>query len=437
MQTPDHFIADFKARAPALPGSAVPWVERMRRLALEQFAERGFPSPHEEEWKYTNVEPIARHRWAQPGPGAQVAGDEIASLSFGKDDSSHRLVFVDGRYAPSLSRIGRLPAGVRLEGFADLLAHEPERLEPLLAASPSGTPFAALNTAFCADGAVILLAKGTVVEEPVHVLYLATREGVTHPRTLVLAGEGAQPTVIEDHSGRGEAYFTNAVTQIELGANASIEHYKLQREGASAFHVALIQSRQQRDSRYASHSIALGGALARVDIEARLDAPGCESVLNGLYVGTDSQLLDHHARIEHAQPQGKSRVFYRGILDGSARGVFAGRVVVHKGAQKTDAHLANHNLLLSASAEADTKPQLEIYADDVKCGHGTTVGQLDDNMLFYLRSRGISRDLAGALLTYAFAHDVIGRMRLAPLRAHLEEALIARLPGGRLIREYA
>ncbi len=433
----DHFVSVFRDRARSLPGSATPWIERLRAAALEQFAERGFPSTHEEEWKYTNVEPIARHRWQQPRTGAPVSSDQIEALDFGQAHESHRLVFVDGRYAPSLSRIGRLAQGVRLAGLGQLLAQDPASIEPILAASPAQSSFAALNTAFCTDGAAIIVPSGAVVEAPIHVLYLTTDEGVTHPRTIIVAGESSRATVIEHYSGPAAAYFTNAVTQVELAANASLEHYRLQREGAAAFHVATIASRQQRDSRYVAHSIALGGVLARAELDARLEAPGCECTLNGLYLGTDSQLLDHHARIEHAAVQGKSRVFYRGILDGSARGVFAGRVVVQKGAQKTDAHLANHNLLLSPSAEADTKPQLEIYADDVKCGHGTTVGQLDDNMLFYLRSRGISPDLASALLTYAFAHDVIGRMKLKAVRSHLEEALIARLPEGRLIRESA
>ena len=436
----DHFVADFRNRAASLPGSATPWVERMRRLALEQFAERGFPSPHEEDWKYTNVEPIARHQFkTRPRAIPSVSAEEVARLSFGERGSTHLLVFVDGVFAPALSRLGALPGGAVVASLAQILAQEPARVEPFLAHSAAQTPFAALNTAFCSEGVVILVPRGVAIESPIHLLYLTTSaDGVTHPRTLVVAEEGAQATVIEHHNGPdGTTYFSNAVTQLQLGANASIEHYKLQSEGDRAFHVAAIQSRLDRDSRYRSHSIALGAALARTDIAATLGGAGCECTLNGLYLARDSQLVDHHALIDHAKPHGTSRVFYRGILDGAARGVFAGRVLVQKGAQKTDAHLANHNLLLSQNAEVDTKPQLEIYADDVKCGHGTTIGQLDENMLFYLRSRGISRDLAGALLVYAFAHDVIGRIAFVPLRERLEEALLARLPEGRLIREYA
>ncbi|MBI2316232.1 MAG: Fe-S cluster assembly protein SufD [Betaproteobacteria bacterium] len=439
-QARNHFIAEFGRRSGALAGRGTPWVDRLRALALEQFAASGLPSPHEEEWKYTNVEPIARHRFETPPRAASVVSAErIDALALGGRGCEHLLVFVDGHYMPSLSKLGRLPGGTLVASLGQVLAREPARVEPHLALSAAATPFAALNTAFAAEGAFIELARGAAIDAPIQLLYLsAAGEAVTHPRTLIVAAEGARATVIEQHGGAdGTAYFTNAVTQVALGANAEVEHFKLQQEGDGAFHVAAIQVRQERDSRFRSHSLALGAALARTDIQASLDATGCECALNGLYVAGGSQLLDHHTRIDHARPRGTSRVFYRGILDGRSRGVFAGRVVVHKGAQKTDAHLANHNLLLSAQAEADTKPQLEIHADDVKCGHGTTVGRLDEAMLFYLRSRGLPEDLAGALLTYAFAHDVIGRIGIAPLRERLEDILLARLPEGRLIREYA
>ena len=433
----DHFVAEWRERSSSLPGSRTPWIERMRRLALEQFAERGFPSAHEEEWKYTNVEPIARHGFRRAGaPGASVRREQVDALAFAGE---HLLVFVDGEFAPQLSRVGSLPAGTLVANLAEVLERNPERLEPILARSAGDTAFTALNTAFCAQGAVVLAPRGADIASPVHVLYLSTTpDAVVHPRTIVLAETGARVAVIEQYAGLLDApYFTNAVTQLLPGANASVELYRLQGEGPSAFHVGSLASSQQRDSRLSVHVATLGGAFSRTDLRAGLDAPGCECTLNGLYVAGGKQLVDHHAIIDHAQPHGTSRVFYRGILDGESRGVFAGRVVVQKGAQKTDAHLANHNLLLSRTAEADTKPQLEIYADDVKCGHGTTVGQLDENMLFYLRSRGISRELAGALLTFAFAHDVIGRMPFAPLRERLEQALIERLPEGQLIREAA
>ena len=432
-------VADFGRRAAGFPGGGTAWVERMRRLALEQFAASGFPSRHEEEWKYTNVEPLARHRFEAPAHPAAVSAERLAALGFGADAPEQLLVFVDGHFAPALSRLGALPGGASVASLAEVLSRAPARVEPYLAGAAPASAFVALNTAFAAEGAFVHVPRGVALEAPIRLLYLsASADAVTHPRTVVVLEDGAQASVLEHYAGPdGTVYFSNTVTQAVLGANASLRHYKLQQEGDQAFHVAAIDVRQGRDSRYGSHSLALGGALARTDLGVRFEASGCECALNGLYVAGGSQLTDQHTRIDHLQPQGTSRQFYRGILDGKARGVFAGRVVVHEGAQKTDAHLANHNLLLSRGAEVDTKPQLEIYADDVKCGHGTTVGQLDEEMLFYLRSRGIAADLGGALLTYAFAHDVIGRIELAPLRARMEEILIARLPEGRLIREYA
>ena len=439
-QARNHFVSEFERCSASFAGSGTPWIERMRTLALEQFAASGFPSPREEEWKYTNVEPITRHRFEVPSrTRAGITAEQVAALAFGEDCLEHLLVFVDGYYLPSLSKLGTLSGGAVIASLGEVLAREPWRVEPFLVGGEAATPFAALNTAFAAEGAFIHLPQGVAIEAPIHLLYLtATAEAVTHPLTLVIAEQGARVAVIEHHSGaNGTSYFTNAATRVVVGANASVEHYKLQQEGDSAVHVAAIQVRQERDSRYCSHSLALGGALARTDINASLNDTGCECTLNGLYVAGGDQLLDHHTRIEHARPHGISRELYRGILDGRARGVFAGRVIVHKRAQKTDAYLANHNLLLSPQAEVDTKPQLEIYADDVKCGHGMTVGQLDENMLFYLRSRGISRDLASALLTYAFVHDVIGRIKIAPLRTRLEGIILQRLPEGRLIREHA
>ncbi|MDA8108649.1 MAG: Fe-S cluster assembly protein SufD [Betaproteobacteria bacterium] len=433
------FVADFGRRAAELPGGGTSWVERMRRLALEQFAASGFPSRHEEDWKYTNVEPLARHRFEAPARPAAVSAQQVAALGFGADVREHLLVFVDGHFAPELSRPGALPGGASATSLAQVLSREPARLEPYLAgAMPSGA-FGALNTAFAAEGAFVHVPRGVALEAPVRLLYLsASADAVTHPRTVLVLEDGAQASVIEQYAGGdGIVYFSNAVTQALLGANSSLTHYKLQQEGDRAFHVAAIGLRQGRDSRFVSHSLALGASLARTDIGVRLEASGCECALNGLYLAGGSQLTDHHTRIDHLQPQGRSREFYRGILDGRSRGVFAGSVVVHPDAQKTDAHLANHNLLLSRGAEADTKPQLEIYADDVKCAHGATVGQLDEEMLFYLRSRGIPAELGGALLTYAFAQDVVGRIAHAPLRARMADILIARLPEGRLIRENA
>ena len=311
----------------------------------------------------------------------------------------HLLVFVDGRFDPTFSSIGSLPAGVRIQSLAEVVAHDPQRLQSLLGGEPDNA-FTALNTAFMTDGLMIALPRNVAVELPIHLLYIASQpETSIHYRNLIVAEEGAQVTVFEHYAGpEGAAYLTNAVTTIVGAANSSVEHYKLQQESAKAFHIADIRAVQDRDSRFTSHSIALGGAIARTDIATSLDAEGAECTLNGLYLASGRQLVDHHTRIDHTKPHGTSREFYRGVLDGSARGVFNGKVVVHPDAQHTDAEQANHNLLLSKQAEVDTKPQLEIFADDVKCAHGATVGQLDDNMIFYLRSRGMEHEVAKALL---------------------------------------
>jgi Fe-S cluster assembly protein SufD len=307
----------------------------------------------------------------------------------------------------------------------------PEQVEPHLAqyASYRGHAFTALNTAFLEDGAFVSIARGKVVEEPIHLLFLSTTHGegaVCHPRSLILAGEGSQATVIESYVGTGDdVYFTNAVTEIVAGPAAVVDHYKLQRESEEAFHVATLQVQQARNSTLSSHAVTLGGALVRNEVNAVLDDEGCTCTLNGLYLAAGRQHVDNHTVIDHARPRCTSHELYKGILDGQAHGVFNGKIYVRQDAQKTDAKQTNQTLLLSEDATINTKPQLEIYADDVKCTHGATVGQLDDEALFYLRTRGIDKEAARHLLTYAFANDVISRVKVAPVRAHLEEFFLA------------
>lgn len=434
-ETVDRVGADFKRVEASLPGHGVAWLTQARRAALDWFAQRGYPSARDEDWKYTNAGAIERRFMAAVTSSGSVTAAEVGALAFG-ELPCHLVVFVDGCFDATYSSLGALPDGVTVRSLREVLAQDAARLEPLLAGEPLHA-FAALNLAFMADGVVIELARGAVVERPIHVLYLANQADTSrHYRNLIVAGEGAQATVVEHYAGtESAAYLTNAVTTIAAHANSSIEHYKLQQEGAKAFHVAGIHATQARDSRFTSHSIALGGAIARNDITTRLEAEGAECVLNGFYMVGGRQVVDHHTRIDHARPRGTSREFYRGVLDGAARGVFNGKVIVHPDAQQTDAQQANHNLLLSKSAEVDTKPQLEIFADDVKCTHGATVGQLDENMIFYLRSRAIEPEVAKALLIYAFAHDIIGRIRLDPLKQRIERHLISLLPEGERIKE--
>lgn len=431
----DYYLSDYARVAAALPGTHLPWLARQRAGALDLFAQRGFPGKRDEDWKYTSVAALLQQPFVATCGGAAddaPAAAAILSCLALPQDGSHLLVFHNGRYLPALSSLGKLPAGVKLDSVAHMLDADPDALQPYLDgdnAEPQGA-FDALNSAFMADGAWLRLSRGTVLEAPLHLLFIATEEGAAHHmRNLIVAEDGAQATVIEHYVGAdGAHYFNNVVTRIFAAPGAAVEHHKLQQDGAEAFHIAGIHARQQRDSRIASHAFTLGGALTRNDISTVFDAPGCEATLNGLYLVGGSQHVDTHTRIDHRQPNGTSSEHYRGVLDGRAHAVFNGKVIVHPGAQKTSAYQANHNLLLSRDAEVDTKPQLEIFADDVKCNHGATVGQLDETQLFYLRSRGIAEAAARSLLVHAFAHDVIERIRVASLRARLEQLLLARLP---------
>lgn len=425
----NHYLADFAIVADALPGARVPWLAHVRGAALDDFAQRGFPTKRDEEWKYTSVAAFESHPFLAMPEQRADARDIVHRFTLDQD-AAHLLVFHNGRHAPALSTPGRLPAGVELVSLADALNSTPEVLRPYLDKGENEGAFGALNTAFMADGAYLHLRRDTVLEAPVHLLFITTEQGgASHVRNLIVAEAGAQATVIEHYAGLdGAVYFTNVVTSIHLEQNAVIEHHKLQQEASDAFHVAGLHAIQQRDSRLASHSFTLGGALTRNDITTAFDATGCEAVLNGLYLVGGRQHVDNHTRIDHRQPNGTSRENYRGVLDGQSHAVFNGKVIVHPGAQKTNAYQVNHNLLLSKEAEIDTKPQLEIYADDVKCNHGATVGRLDETQLFYLRSRGIEKIVARNLLVHAFAHDVIEGIRVASLRTRLEQILLARLP---------
>ncbi|MEO7032159.1 MAG: Fe-S cluster assembly protein SufD, partial [Herbaspirillum sp.] len=301
------------------------------------------------------------------------------------------------------------------------------------------TIFGDLNTAFMTDGAWLHVPAGVSVDEPIHLLFLATQSGVSvHLRNVLVADAGAHATVIEHYLGAdGAAYFTNAVTQIFTADAAGIEHYKLQQESLQAFHVAGIHAQQKKDSKLESHSVSLGAGMARNDITTTFIETGCEVTLNGLYLTDGRQHVDNHTRVDHVAPSGTSEEYYRGVLDGSSHAVFNGKVIVHRDAQKTKAQQTNHNLLLSRNAEVDTKPQLEIFADDVECTHGATVGQIDETQLFYLRTRGIDEATAHKLLVHAFAHHVIERIRVQSLRERLEKILMARLPQDDSVQELA
>jgi Fe-S cluster assembly protein SufD len=431
MQSVDSHLENFRQ----LGGGAPSAIRDLRASALARFSELGFPSTRLEDWKYTDVAPLARQpfRLAAEFEPTTAARREVRRASLGAGTQG---VFLNGRYAAPLSSAAALPKGALVTSLAAALEETPSLVEPHLAryARFEEDGLAALNTAFVRDGAFVYLPRGAVIEEPIHLLFVAFAPHgptVNHPRNLIIAGENSSATVVEHYVGpEDDVYWTNAVTEIALGPNASVTHAKVQRESERAFHVATVAARQHRDSRFLSRSFSFGGALVRNAIATALDAPGGECVLDGLYLTAGQQHVDHHTSIDHLRPHCTSRELYKGILDGRSTGVFNGKVYVRPGAQKSDAQQMNKNLLLSEAAVVDTKPQLEIFADDVKCSHGATIGRLDEDAIFYLRARGVGEATARQLLIYAFANELIERIGVEPLRAQMEGLLHSRFRGG-------
>ena len=416
-----------------------PWLRKARAAAMESFSELGFPTRKNEEWKYTEVAPIRKALFTPPPPPNGMTRDRLEELALLGPESC-RVVFLDGHYSAQLSSLGQLPEGVTIGSLGDALGGQPELIEAHLGryAGFEKHAFVALNTAFIREGAFIHVPEGKALDQPIHVMYLSTGQEATiaHPRNLIVLDRNSQAAILESYVGLGEAsYFTNLVTEIVAAENAVVDHYKLHQESRSAFHISTLQIYQQRSSNVRAFNVTVGGALSRNEVNAVLDGEGAHCALDGLYVITGRQHLDNHTRIEHAQPHCDSREIYKGILDEKASGVFHGRIVVHPGAQRTDSKQTNNNLLLSDEALINTKPQLEIYADDVKCTHGATIGQLDEDALFYLRSRGIDRDTARSLLIYAFASEVIDRVKVKAVRAELDSYLFSWLPKGYRVKE--
>jgi Fe-S cluster assembly protein SufD len=426
LQQPNLYLADFAA----LPRTGLEWLDRLREEGIRRFSELGFPTTRDEEWRFTNVAPVARVPFR---PASGPAAVDPALLDRMLFPGGCRLVFVNGRYASKLSSAREaLPGGVYAGGLAEALRGGDPTLELHLArhAPFQNQPFVALNTAFLEDGAYVQVPKGVVVEQPVHLVFVTTASGdpaVAHPRNLIVAGAHSQLTVTETYIGLGDqAYFTNAVTEIAAGEDAVVDHYKLQFEREQAFHIASLHADQARGSNFSSHSISLGGALVRSDANIVL-SEGSEGTLNGLYLAGGTQHVDHHTAIDHAEPHADSHELYKGILDGHASAVFNGKIIVRKDAQKTDSKQTNKNLVLSEDAVINTKPELQIWADDVRCTHGATIGQLDAEALFYLQSRGIGRENARDLLIYAFARDIIDRVKVASMHDRLERLLFEKL----------
>lgn len=409
------------------------WLRARRTSAFARFVEKGLPTSRDEAWRQTPVAPITRTSWEPAAPVEASPDAALQRLPSGAEGP--RVVLVGGRVAPELSTLEAGGAALELRSLRELLDSAPERLEPYLerAQGVGASSFADLNTAFAPDAAVVFVAPGAVVENPVQIVHVAAAEGDTtasYSRVLVVAGRGSESRIVESFAGLGgSVYLASAVTEVAVEDNAFVDHYKLQLESEQAFHVATLSARLGRDARLADHSFSFGAAISRNDIDVRFDGEGGECVLNGLFMVDGVRLSDTHSRVDHAVPHCSSREHYKGVLDGSGRGVFNALVQVRPGAQKTDAEQMNRNLLLSPQALVHSVPQLEILADDVKCRHGSTTGQLDPAALFYLRSRGIGEEEARGLLTWAFASDLVQGLPVPSLREAVEGYLEARLAG--------
>ncbi len=428
---PGAFLENFNRLESALQPS---WLMPLRKAGIANFAKLGFPTMQNEDWRFTNVAPLVQLP-LQPAlePANETAAKTVLEKSIFTRLPGVRLVFVNGYYSTALSSTRGLPSGVKVSNLEAAMVANSVFVEKQFCqcALTDDNAFAALNQAFFRDGGFVYVPAGVSIADPIQFIFISTtkQDGETvQPRNLIIAEANSRATVIESYlSTHNAAYFTNAVTEIAAGDNAVLEHVKFQDEAADAFHLATIAGKLGRASHVSVHSFALGAKLSRTNIRANLAGEGLECILNGLYLTRGEQLADHHMIVEHAQPHCASHEYFNGILDDKSRGVFHGRILVREIAQKTDAKQTNKNLLLSDNATADTKPQLEIYADDVKCTHGATIGQLNDESIFYLRSRGIGADNARRMLIHAFAGEIIARVKHNSVREELDKLVWDRL----------
>jgi Fe-S cluster assembly protein SufD len=434
----EHYVAARDGLA--LPGAGLAWLDDLRTAGARRFSQAGFPNLRDENWRYTNIRPILRQNFS-PAAAVEPSAARAALTDFEvRGLESHRLVFVNGRYQRDLSDADGLPEGVVAVSMADAVVRGidgvEERLGSCVPEDLGG--FTALNTAYIEDGLYLEVDAGCRVERPIDLVFVCTEPGgqLVQPRNLLVTGEGSSVHIIERYiSVAGRSHLTNAVTELSAGKASVVEHTRLQQEAEQAFHVAGLFIRIGGGAHVVSNNVALGSMIARTNLHVELREEGASCDLNGVYLGSGRQHIDNFTQVDHAAPDCRSDEYYKGVLDDRARAVFHGRVIVREGAQLTDAQQQNRNLLLSDDAEVNTKPQLEIYADDVKCSHGATIGQLDDNAMFYLRTRGIDEITARGLLTYAFAADVINRISSVDVRGYLTGVLGRKLFGVERIAE--
>ena len=415
------------------PAGGPRWLQDLRERAAVRFSALGFPTVREEEWRFTNVGPVVAREFAPADRRSPLTGADVDNLPFAS--ASHRVVVVNGRFAPELSRLKGLPPGVQAGSLARYvngeLQADSEVLQRYLGqlADATDRAFAALNTAHLDDGAYLYVPDGTVLRDPVQILFVTAGPGATvsYPRCLLVVGDRAEARVVETYVGGDSDYLTNAVTEVSVGEHAILDHYKVQRESLTAAHIASMHVHAARSATFSSHSFSLGGKFVRNDALATLDGEGAEVTLNGLYLADGDRLVDNHTLIDHARAHCPSHEVYKGILGGKARAVFNGKIIVRQDAQKTNAKQTNRALLLSDDALINTKPQLEIFADDVKCTHGAAIGQLDEDAIFYLRARGLTFAEARDMLIHAFAGEILDRVQIEALKDELESELYAQL----------
>ena len=448
--TPDAYAEAFAA---VQQNSAGPTrIANLRRHAFDRFSTLGMPTTRLEQWRFTNVSPIANATFTPAQPAVLTTADAASLVATGVGDGAPTIVFVNGHYEAALSSVGDLPDGVVVDSLASVLASpsDTDAVARYLGTGADiesdGAAFTALNTALFTDGAFVCVPANVVVDVPIQLLFVTTAplheeeaapRRMTHPRVLIVAGKNSQLRVVERYSGSGDApHLTNTVTEVVGAANAVVDHYKIVRESLAAYHIGHMHLRVERDGNFSSHVITLGGNIVRNDVQALLDGEGGTCTLNGLYIADRKQLVDNHTTIHHARPHCQSYELYKGILDGEAHAVFNGKIIVAIDAQKTDARQTNKALLLSEDAQINTKPELEIFADDVKCTHGATVGQLDAEAMFYLRARGLDLKQARSVLIHAFANDLLNRISIESIRAQLDDLLLAQIPGSGAIYEH-
>lgn len=417
----------FGARSGSLPGQNLDWLNNVRRQALDRFMTEGWPTPKIEAWHHTSLSPLAAASFADGD--VQSVKDQVAELKQAED--GHWLVFVDGKFDAELSDVGQLPDGATVSTLGQSWSAHSDEIREFYGNADDGYSTSALNLALASDGAWINIKRGVVLDKPIHLVFAAASPKAAHfLRNLIKAQANVQATIVEHYVGpSGATNFRHSVTKLDVAQDARVTHVKMQQESDQAWHLGELRATQGKGSYFASHSISLGGRLARNDIATRFLDERCETLLNGLYCVDQRRHVDHQTHIGHEMPNCVSHESYRGIMADTSHGVFCGRILVSPGADGTDAVQRNDSLLLSRLAKSDARPELEIYADDVKCAHGATVGQMDKDSLFYLRSRGIDEARAREILIYAFAAASVAKIESDPLRKYVEKAVRALLPG--------